>query len=99
MQVHKSNIRRCARRYLRWLEDQQWFQLEVNDKDEWLEPIKSIISKKYDCPASLWEAVIDHWQATRWGADTRPLIFKELYDLVDEYRNLKHITSTANFDS
>lgn len=94
MQVHKTNIRRCAKRYLAWLEDQQWFQLKVNNKDEWIEPIQSIISKESNCPASLWEAVIDHWHATRWGVDTCPAIFKELYDLVDEYRTLQSIDST-----
>ncbi|MBB1333932.1 hypothetical protein [Pseudoalteromonas sp. SR41-6] len=97
MRVHKTNIRRTANRYLCWLQDQQWFQTNITNKDEWIEPIQSIISKKSDCSASIWEAVVDHWHATPWDEDNCNRLFQELYDLADEYRKLKGVDSTSVF--
>ena len=96
MKLNKSKIRRSAKRYLKWLKDRQWFQLEVSNKEEWILPIENIISKVADCPASLWEAVVDHWQATPWREDGFPNSFEELYDLIDGYRESKHIDSTSS---
>lgn len=94
MKFNKSKIRRSAKRYLKWLQDRQWFQLEVSNKEEWTLPIVNIISKVADCPESLWEAVVDHWQAAPWREDGFPKAFEELYDFVDEYRVSKHIDSS-----
>jgi hypothetical protein len=94
MKVSKTNIRRLARKYLKWLNDQQWFQNNIYRKTHWTNPLEEIISKKADDPASIWEAVVDHWQATPWDEEGFPGKFQDLYDLVDEYRTIKGVDST-----
>lgn len=94
MKTKKTYIRRIARNYLKWLTDQQWFNVRIKNKQPWLEPIEKIINKGADCPASIWEAVNDHWLATPWEHDNFPAAFETLYDLVDDYRTEKGVTST-----
>lgn len=94
MKASKTNIRRRAKKYLKLLNDQQWFQIKIYKKQEWTRPLERIVSKEADDPASLWEAVVDHWHATPWDDESFPESFQELYDLVDEYRTIKRVDST-----
>jgi hypothetical protein len=98
MKINQTNIRRAAVRYKMWLENQQWFSLNINDKEEWLEPIVKIINKTACSPASLWECVIDHWHCTNWSEDHLPNAFQYLYDLVEEYRTIHNVDGTDNIN-
>ena len=98
MKVNQTNIRSLTRRYKDWLVDQQWFQFKVKNQSEWLMPLVKIIDKKANTPSLLWDAVIDHWQATNWDVDSFPSAFRNLYDLVDEYRCLHGTDGTDNIN-
>jgi hypothetical protein len=94
--ISQTNIRRLARKYKTWLINQQWFNLNIKDKDSWLVPIDGIINKSINSPALLWEAVVDHWQASSWHEDSFPALFEALYDMVDEYRSAHSVDGTDN---
>jgi hypothetical protein len=98
MKINQTNIRRAAVRYKMWLENQQWFSLNINDKEEWLEPIVKIINKTACSPAFLWECIIDHWQCTNWSEGHLPDAFQYLYDLVEEYRTTHGVDGTDNIN-
>ncbi|MDI5832567.1 GeBP family protein (plasmid) [Shewanella xiamenensis] len=84
--IGPNKIRRLAEKYREWLVAQTWFNSKINNTDEWLAPINKIIDQSANSPTLLWEAVVDHWQATNWDEDSFPTLFAQLYDMVDEYR-------------
>lgn len=89
--VSQTNIRRLASKYKEWLVVQTWFNSKIKNRDEWLAPINKIIDQSANSPTLLWEAVVDHWQATNWDEDSFPELFTQLYDMVDEYRTSRGV--------
>lgn len=89
--VSQTKIRKVAEKYKEWLVAQTWFQTKIKNTEEWLAPLTKIIDRSANSPTLLWEAVVDHWQATNWEEDSFPSLFEELYDMVDEYRTQRGV--------
>lgn len=89
--VSQTNIRRLASKYKEWLVSQTWFKSKIKNTGDWLAPINKIIDQSANSPALLWDAVVDHWQATNWNEESFPDLFEELYDMVDEYRSIRGV--------